>query len=147
MPVTILTLGYEKKNIQGFTDQLKEAKVTLVLDVRERAWSHKRDFCKSRFEKYLSKHGISYVHIPEAGNPKAIRKKYVSNGTRLKKYEQYLVKTESGMKEISQIITDSNTKQGVICLTCFEGDHTACHRSVITDHLQKTIKSLQVRHL
>lgn len=145
MSTIIFTLGYEKTTIEEYTSRLKKAKVTTLIDVRERAWSRKKDFCKTRFSTYLEEHGIQYVHVPEAGNPSEIRKSSKNVKQVLKKYERYLSKNEEGILQILGHL-GSSQKQ-VICLTCVEKDYAACHRSIITTHLLTMHKSFRVQHL
>lgn len=147
MKLKIYTLGYEKKSIHEFIDILKEANVNILVDVRERAWSYKRDFCKTKFSAELKKGGIEYVHIRNAGNPRAFRTESISRDMVLSKYKRYLVKTKAGIPEINTLLYESRSAGKNICLTCFEREHDHCHRSIITDYLKSTNKSLQISHL
>jgi len=147
MKLSVFTLGYEKRSLEEYIKILKEHNVKIVLDVREKAWSHKRDFCKTRFKDGLSKHKILYVHVPEAGNPKNIRIKSKSSEHCLELYGEYLSKTHNGLDIIKQAILDAKKEKKKVCLTCFERDPKMCHRSIIASRLKKRIKSLIVNHL
>lgn len=147
MSVTIYTLGYEKRDLKEFVAILKEASVGLVLDVRETAWSHKRDFCKQRFSDGLRRKGIEYLHLPEAGNPKRIRKKCKTVEQCLESYKSYLNRTGNGIDALEKLIALSRKEKINICLTCFERDHLMCHRSIITDTLVRSSMKCKVVHL
>lgn len=148
MANTVFTIGYEKFTIEEYTEKLKEAKVTTLIDVREKAWSRKRDFCKTRFQNYLSKHGIRYLHLPKAGNPSSIRKSSKNTTEVLKKYSQYLRQNKSVVTELlNEIETGNGRKKDVVCLTCVEDDFTCCHRSILTNSLVSKRASLKIKHL
>jgi len=143
----IYTIGYEKRTIDQYISELTNAKVDILIDVREYAWSYKRGFCKTKLSQSLSEANIKYIHLKEAGNPKEIRRSSESIESCLKKYRRYLTKTQSGIKEISEIIGDAKRDKQTICLTCFEREHTCCHRSVITDVLQYSFNGIKILHL
>lgn len=147
MNLAVFTLGYEKRSLQEFIRILKEHNVRVVLDVREKAWSHKRDFCKSRFAEGLARQKIIYVHVPEAGNPKTIRIKSKSSEHCLELYREYLSQTHNGLDTIKQHILEAKKVKNKVCLTCFERDPKLCHRSIITNRLRRRIMGLIVKHL
>jgi uncharacterized protein (DUF488 family) len=147
MNVTVFTLGYEKRSLPEFIRILEESNIRVVLDVREKAWSHKRDFCKTRFKDGLAKNKILYIHVPEAGNPKNIRIKSKSSEHCLELYEEYLSQTHNGLIIIKQAILDAKNEKKKVCLTCFERDPQMCHRSIIANRLKRRIKGSIVKHL
>ncbi len=61
-PYSLYTIGYEKKSIEMFINQLIENNIKLVVDVRQNAFSMKFDFIKSTLEKVLEKLDIDYLH-------------------------------------------------------------------------------------
>ncbi len=147
MAITVYSLGYEKKTIDEFIEKLKTANVSILLDVREYAWSYKQNFRKNKLSTSLSQAGIEYIHVPSAGNPKNIRKKYVKPETVLKKYKVFLQNTGSGMEELKNAISKAKKLKKNICLTCFEKDHQSCHRSILLDELKKELPKLSVKHI
>lgn len=88
--VQIYTLGYEKRSIEEFVELLLDAKIDVLVDVREKAWSHKPGFSKTAFTLALENVGIEYVHAPFAGNPKTIRARANSHEACLEQYRRYL---------------------------------------------------------
>lgn len=147
MGCKVYSLGYEQRTINEFIQLLNNADVTILVDVRENAWSHKLDFRKNMFSSKLGQAGIQYFHIPEAGNPKSIRKKFIKPKTLLTKYHSYLKETNSGLKEIMKIIVDAKKMNRNVCLTCFEKDFSCCHRSIILTEIKIKMPSLIINHL
>ena len=143
----LFTIGYEKRTITEYIDLLLTAKVSIIVDVRETAWSYKRDFCKNKFNNALLEAGIYYSHVREAGNPKKFRAELKSIDSILLKYEDYLFKTGSGLSELENIILGAEALDQAICLTCYERDHCFCHRSIIAKHLKHRFRALQIVNL
>lgn len=139
----LYTIGYEKKNIEEYLNILNDNDIQILIDVRERAWSYKRDFCKARFNSHLSENGILYLHHKDLGNPKIFRKNITDRKKTLNLYENYLKKTKKGLSELENVFKNSKQK---ICLTCFEKEHLECHRSIIIKVFSKD-KKLQVVNL
>ena len=88
MRYKLFTIGYEKLSIKDYIGILLSAEIDILIDVRQTAWSYKRDFCKTSFSKQLTK-AIAVVHVPEAGNPKEFRANVISVDTCLRKYRGY----------------------------------------------------------
>ena len=78
----LFTFGYEGLTIDGFISRLKDARVNLIVDVRELPLSRKKGFSKSTFREHLAAAGIGYEHRPALGCPKPVRYKYRENGDR-----------------------------------------------------------------
>lgn len=142
----IYTLGYEKRTIDQFIEALKAADVHTLIDVRETAWSYKRDFCKVKFSQALSGAGINYIHLRELGNPKRFRRDDSDRDRVLGKYKSHLEETEAGIPEIIDLIKVAKRDKKNICLTCYEREHTECHRSIITNH-PKIARAATITHL
>jgi uncharacterized protein (DUF488 family) len=69
----ICTIGYEGANMPGFVTALREAGVTLVLDIRAQPISRKKGFSKHQLPAHLQEAGIAYRHLRGLGTPKAGR--------------------------------------------------------------------------
>jgi len=147
MPYKLFTIGYEKRDIHEFIELLLAADVDVLVDVRETAWSYKRDFCKTRLSRQLSKAGITYFHLPEAGNPKEFRVQARSIEACLDKYRDYLVETKAGLDQLKNILKEAGDNRQNVCITCFERDVYNCHRSVIIEFMRRRLAALQVTHL
>jgi uncharacterized protein (DUF488 family) len=143
----LFTIGYEKRNIDEYIELLLSAEVDILVDVRQTAWSYKREFCKTKFNQELSRAGITYLHLPEAGNPKKFRAHARSVEICLKKYRGYLVETKAGLDSLKEVLMEAGSKRQNVCITCFERDVRNCHRSVIIEFMQRRLEKLQVIHL
>jgi uncharacterized protein (DUF488 family) len=143
----IYTLGYEKRNISEFIKILLDEKINKLIDVREIAWSHKRDFCKIKLSDALANSKIDYRHIKELGNPRIIRKSGLTSKEILKKYKSYLKESESGIDSLRDVINLAIEREENICLTCFEREHKDCHRSIIAELIKIKIPAVQIIHL
>ena len=68
----IFTLGYEGFYLQKFIEQLQDAGVQTVVDVRANPLSRKPGFSKRAFAAALNEAGITYVHTSALGCPKPV---------------------------------------------------------------------------
>lgn len=63
----LLTIGYEGKSLEAYLNQLLQAGVTLLCDVRRNPLSRKYGFSKSTLQPMCQRVGIHYEHLPELG--------------------------------------------------------------------------------
>ena len=70
---TLCTIGYENVGLGDFIASLKNAKVALIVDVRELPNSRRAGFSKNILANGLAENGIGYRHIKALGTPKAGR--------------------------------------------------------------------------
>ena len=54
----LYTLGYEKRSLGEFVQLLLDSEIDVLIDVREKAWSHKPGFSKTAFSVALANAGI-----------------------------------------------------------------------------------------
>lgn len=143
----IYTLGYEGLSLDKYIDVLQSNNVSIVLDVREKAWSYKPGFSKTAFEAGLKKVGIRYVHVQSAGNPSSNRKTAPSVEECLRRYKIYLESHPQCLEDLIQLIESAEHNNKTVCLTCFEKDYVQCHRSILIDRLTRMESRLQPVHL
>jgi uncharacterized protein (DUF488 family) len=147
MDVTIFTLGYQGIGIGEYIETLREKNVGMVLDVRETPWSYKKDFSRSTFREHLATAGLGYEHVQSAGNPAENRKTALSSQESLARYREYL---EAHLQCVHELLGHARTAHDrgySVCLTCFEKNWHECHRSVLTDVMQRFLPELEVCHL
>lgn len=72
----LYTIGYEGSSISDVVERLKEARIQIVVDVRELPLSRKPGFSKNSMSNTLRAAGIDYVHVRPLGCPKSIRARY-----------------------------------------------------------------------
>jgi len=129
----IFTIGYEGKTPDEFLKVLKEAEISIVVDVRENPASRKKGFSKKTLSATLNDNGIQYRHIAELGTPKDIRVEYQNSGNierLLEQYRTYLTENPLNINILLDAIGNNTA-----CIMCFEKLASQCHRLVITEYL------------
>ena len=137
MPVQVISLGYERRDIDELVNILVSYNVRKLLDVREAPISRRKDFCKNVLSEYLKGVGIEYIHILSAGNPHRKDKKDIKRCLQL--YAKYLGKNPA---VIELVATELNGKS--VAVLCYERDHERCHRSVLLDEVRKHGYSIKI---
>ena len=66
----LFTIGYEQTPPKSVLDELEQAGVKLLVDVRAVASSRRPGFSKSQLAAGLDERGISYLHLRGLGTPK-----------------------------------------------------------------------------
>jgi uncharacterized protein (DUF488 family) len=129
----LCTIGYEQSKPDALIDELKRAKVKLLIDVRAVAASRKPGFSKRQLAASLDEHGIGYLHLQKLGTPPQGRAAARSGDfkTLWKVYEKQL-NTPEAKDEMAELISivQSGTRA---CLLCFERDVAHCHRQRIAE--------------
>jgi uncharacterized protein (DUF488 family) len=133
----IFTIGYEQVSSRAVLDELEQAGVKLLVDVRAIASSRRAGFSKNQLAASLDDRGIGYIHLRGLGTPKegreAVRKGDVAT---MKKIYVAHLKTLQAKKEMDELADLVKTGRPV-CLLCFERDHTNCHRHFIAEIIEK----------
>jgi uncharacterized protein (DUF488 family) len=125
----LYTFGYEGLTIEAFIARLKEARVQLVVDVRELPLSRKKGFSKTAFREALAAAGIAYEHRPALGCPKPVRNRYKADGdwqTYTDGFHAHLALQTADIQDLA-LTTSAQTT----CLVCFEADFGFCHRTYV----------------
>ena len=68
--MTLFTIGYEQAKSASVIDELKRARVGLVVDTRAVAASRRPGFSKRQLAAGLDEAGIGYLHLQKLGTPK-----------------------------------------------------------------------------
>jgi len=134
----VFTIGYQSHTLASIVRVLQAHQIDLLIDVRQNPISRKPGFSKKRLDKHLRYSGIDYVHLPCLGTPLAIRRFYSQSGRveqALKRYETYLESKTACLQSLVDLVSDRRC-----CLLCLESCYTACHRSVIAQHLARIAK-------
>src|SRR6266849_1892661 len=66
----LFTIGYEQTPAKAVLDELEQAGVKLLVDVRAVAASRRPGFSKNQLASGLDERGISYLHLRGLGTPK-----------------------------------------------------------------------------
>ncbi|UAL47970.1 DUF488 family protein [Sutcliffiella horikoshii] len=146
MGETINTIGFAKKSLRQFIKLLKEAGVTKVVDTRLNNTSQLSGFAKKQDLEYiLELVDIKYIHTPTLAPSDYILKSYKKKEMTWDEYEiEYneLIEKRKILPLVKKLIEDDN-----VCFLCSEHQHTHCHRRILTDYIQSSLKNIKVNHL
>jgi uncharacterized protein (DUF488 family) len=134
---TLFTIGYEQTPAKSVLDELQNAGVKLLVDVRAVAASRRPGFSKTQLAAGLDERGIAYVHLRGLGTPKDGREAARSGhyDTLHKIYNAHLKtpQAKEQLDELSALVKSA----GPICLLCYERDHAHCHRQWIAEIIEE----------
>jgi uncharacterized protein (DUF488 family) len=132
----LFTIGYEQTSVEAVLDELKQAGVKLLVDVRAVAASRRPGFSKKQLAAGLDERGISYLHLRGLGTPKDGREAARSGkfDALHQIYAKHL-KTPQAREELDEL-TSLVAKSGPVCILCYERDHTHCHRQWIAEIIE-----------
>jgi uncharacterized protein (DUF488 family) len=133
----LFTIGYEQTPAKAVLDELEQAGVKLLVDVRAVASSRRPGFSKSQLAAGLDERGISYVHLRGLGTPKdgRLAARAGDYETLQKIYEKHL-KTPQAKEELDEL-SALVKKSGPVCILCYERDHRHCHRRWIAEIIEE----------
>lgn len=140
------TIGYEQTPAKSVLDELEQAGVKLLVDVRAVASSRRPGFSKSQLAAGLDGRGISYVHLRGLGTPKEGRlaARAGQYETLQKIYAKHL-KTAQAKEELDEL-SALVKKSGPVCILCYERDHQRCHRRWIAEIIEER-DAVQIKNL
>jgi uncharacterized protein (DUF488 family) len=133
----LFTIGYEQTTSKAVLDELEQAGVKLLVDVRAVASSRRPGFSKNQLAAGLDERGISYLHLRGLGTPKDGREAARSGQFDVlhKIYSKHL-KTPQAREELDEL--SALVKQsGPVCILCYERDHEHCHRRWIAEIIEQ----------
>jgi uncharacterized protein (DUF488 family) len=135
----LFTIGYEQTPAKAVLDELQQAGVKLLVDVRAVAASRRPGLSKTQLAAGLDERGIGYVHLRALGTPKDGREAARSGRTdeMQRIYQAHLTKPEAreAMDELAALVM----KAGPVCILCYERDHRHCHRRIIAEIIEDRI--------
>jgi len=129
----LFTIGYEQTPARAVLDELAQAGVKLLVDVRAVASSRRPGFSKSQLAAGLDERGIAYLHLRGLGTPKDGREAARSGKYDVLQniYAKHL-KTAQAREELDEL-SALVKKSGPVCILCYERDHQHCHRRWIAE--------------
>jgi uncharacterized protein (DUF488 family) len=131
----LYTIGYEGIKAEEYMNKLLRKDVRLLVDVRKNSMSMKFGFNKSQLKGMCRKLGIEFVHFPSLGIESDKRKNLNSKKdytALFKEYEREILPKRTGQLEELNKLYEQHKR---IAITCFEGEHTSCHRHKVSDIL------------
>src|SRR5579862_8382522 len=134
---TLFTIGYEQTPANSVLDELEQAGVKLLVDVRAVASSRRPGFSKSQLAAGLDERGISYVHLRGLGTPKEGRlAARAGDYDTLEKIFAKHLETPQAREELDEL-SALVKKSGPVCILCYERDHRHCHRRWIAEIIEE----------
>lgn len=143
---TLYTIGYEGLSFEAYVNRLIQHDVRLLCDVRKNPLSRKFGFSKGTLGQLLPKMGVAYLHMPELGIRSDLRQKLETEDDYKKLFSSYRRKQLHDQMDSLAALEKLLEEYKRIALTCFEKEHTSCHRHCVSDYLEKE-GSLEVCHL
>ena len=142
--VTLFTIGYENRTLTALVRDLRERGVERLVDVRQNPSSRQRGFSLMSLFEGLRKAGISYDHVPQLGNPPAIRAAFyagkLDDGRR--RYRKHLLNgSRPAVDYLIQVV-----KMEPTAILCREAEADACHRGVIAEVVEAEA-GIAIEHL
>jgi uncharacterized protein (DUF488 family) len=147
----LFTIGYEQTPSKAVLDELENAGVKLLVDVRAVTSSRRPGFSKNQLAAGLDERGIAYVHLKGLGTPKEGRL-----AARSGKYDELHrifakhLKTAQAKEELDELSALAK-KAGPVCLLCYERSHEHCHRRWIAEIIEERdgvkVENLEARQM
>jgi uncharacterized protein (DUF488 family) len=133
----LYTIGYEQTPARAVLDELEQAGIKLLVDVRAVAASRRPGFSKNQLKAGLDERGISYLHLRGLGTPKdgRIAARSGQFDTLHKIYTKHL-KTPQAREELDEL-SALVKKSGPVCILCYERVHLHCHRRWIAEIIEE----------
>lgn len=143
---TLHTIGYTGLSIHEFIEELTEARIDLLIDIRELPISRKRGFSKTALTENLASAGIEYSHLKWLGSPKALRHEVRES----KDYNKFF----GGVaKHLCQANASAQLQEAIrlarrvrSCLMCCCPDWKYCHRRCVVDAILEN-SHFSIKHL
>lgn len=133
--MNLATIGYEQKTLPQVIDELKRAKVEIVIDVRAVAASRRPGFSKTVLRESLADLGIGYLHLRDLGTPKAGREAArAGRPAEMRRIFEAHLETPQAHGALEAVLGETLARRA--CLLCYEADPACCHRAIIAERLE-----------
>jgi len=133
---TLFTIGYEQATPAAVMQELKEAKVELLVDTRAVAASRRPGFSKRQLAAALDENGIAYLHLQKLGTPTEGRQaaRAGDRKTLWRIYDKHIKKAEP-QAELGELVELIKSGKRIVLL-CYCRDPKTCHRSRIVANVE-----------
>ncbi len=146
LPKQIWTVGHSTHSIEEFISMLRSFDIEVLTDVRSIPGSARNpQFNSEALAKSLNENKIKYIHIPDLGGRRKVKKDSHNTAWRSDAFRGYAdyMETEGFMKGIDTLMEIAANKRTAIM--CAEAVWWRCHRSMISDYLKSL--GLEVTHI
>jgi len=133
----LFTIGYAQAKPAAVLNELRRAKVDLLVDTRAVAASRRPGFSKRQLAASLDEAGIAYIHLQKLGTPAQGRAAARSGDldTLWRVYDKHL-KTAAARGALDELLALIKSDKRV-ALLCYCRDPKVCHRSRIVANVKK----------
>jgi len=144
---TVYTIGYKRKPLETFINQLRDAGVDAVIDVRLRNTSHLAGYTKQDTLSFLLREGfhIAYEHHPELAPTGDIFDGYRQDenwAAYESRFGPLLVE-----RDAAGIGRELLSRYRAPCLLCSEPTSEHCHRRLVAEHWASNLPDVSIVHL
>jgi len=145
--VTLYTIGYRRKSLSTFINQLRGAGVDAIVDIRLRNTSHLLGYTKRDTLEFLLREGfdMAYEHHPELAPTPEILDRYRDDGDWAAYETRFLPLLERRTAE--QVGREILARYRAPCLLCAEATAEHCHRRLVAEYWAQQLPLLSVVHL
>jgi uncharacterized protein (DUF488 family) len=130
----IFTIGYERRDADDLISRLWDARVEVLVDVRDNPVSRKPDFRQEALRARCTDAGIQYQSCPELGSTRPQREALKETGdvrAFRKRFRAHVKRYR--MDALHRL--EQTARTSTIALLCYERVHEDCHRAVVADLL------------
>src|SRR5437879_4810606 len=142
----LFTIGYEQTPPKAVLDELEQAGVKLLVDVRAVTSSRRPGFSKRQLAAGLDERGIAYLHLHALGTPKEGRlaARAGKRDELFRIFDKHL-RTPEAREELDELATLAKSGRR-LCLLCYERDPEGCHRRRLAELIHERTGA-KVEHL
>ena len=133
---SVFTVGYERRTGEDLISALKDAGITILVDVRDRPFSRKPDFREKALRVLCSEANIEYQSWTDLGSTEEQRDKLKATGdfsqfeAAFRKHAERKLTAPIG--KLARLIQATSAS---VALLCYERCHDECHRSILGEML------------
>ncbi len=140
----IYTIGYERRSLRELLDLLVGNGVAVLVDVREVAWSRRREFSRGVLGPALEAARLEYIHAPDLGTPVEVRREVRES----RDYDRFFAFWRERIKEKARYLEALASRAGgrTACFLCYERDPRRCHRLVVAEGFAQITRK-EIAHL
>ncbi|MBV8505925.1 MAG: DUF488 domain-containing protein [Alphaproteobacteria bacterium] len=144
---TLYTIGYEKTLLRDVVSTLAAARVTTLIDIRDRPISRRPGFSKRQLAAAIEEAGMRYLHLQPLGTPPEGRL-----AGRRREWDRFwgIVEEKLARPEAELALQEAGelAEAAPSCLLCYEADWQICHRrrvaEILAQHHDFTVSHLAV---
>lgn len=131
-PVTIFTVGYERRTGEDMIAALRDAGVEYLADIRDKPVSRKPDFRAAALQAFCEDARIEYGGWSKLGSTEHQRERLHETGDLARFHKAFrghaIKELDADIERLARV-----AKRKIVALMCYERAHDECHRSVVAD--------------